>query len=103
MTTRSCGRPRSTDPTPRRRCAGPLLPQLGAIAGDMALAHGAIGGGVRAGWVYACRTSAALGLRERFIAKGRFERMMDEIPVKLISHPQPGLFGAAAAFAPEHP
>jgi glucokinase len=24
---------------------------------------------------------------------------MAEIPVKLITHPQPGLFGAAAAFA----
>jgi glucokinase len=27
---------------------------------------------------------------------------MDEMPVKLITHPQPGLFGAAAAFAKEH-
>ena len=42
-----------------------------------------------------------LGL-DRFIAKGRFERRMDEMPVKLITHPQPGLFGAAAAFAKEH-
>jgi len=24
------------------------------------------------------------------------------MPVKLITHPQPGLFGAAAAFAKEH-
>ncbi|MEN9717317.1 MAG: hypothetical protein RIQ99_195, partial [Pseudomonadota bacterium] len=24
------------------------------------------------------------------------------LPVKLITHPQPGLFGAAAAFAKEH-
>jgi glucokinase len=39
------------------------------------------------------------GFRGRFIAKGRFERRMDELPVKLITHPQPGLFGAAAAFA----
>ena len=42
------------------------------------------------------------GFRDRFIAKGRFERRMDEMPVKLITHPQPGLFGAAAAFAQEH-
>jgi glucokinase len=28
---------------------------------------------------------------------------MDEMPVKLITHPQPGLFGAAAAFARAHP
>jgi len=27
---------------------------------------------------------------------------MDEMPVKLITHPQPGLFGAAAAFAREY-
>jgi glucokinase len=39
------------------------------------------------------------GFRDRFIAKGRFERRMDELPVKLITHAQPGLFGAAAAFA----
>jgi glucokinase len=39
---------------------------------------------------------------EWFIAKGRFERMMFAIPVKIITHPQSGLFGAAAAFAEEH-
>jgi len=27
---------------------------------------------------------------------------MGTIPVKLITHPQPGLFGATAAFAKEH-
>ncbi len=27
---------------------------------------------------------------------------MADIPVKLIVHPQPGLFGAAAAFAKQH-
>jgi glucokinase len=27
---------------------------------------------------------------------------MASIPVKAITHPQPGLFGAAAAFAEEH-
>ena len=77
---------------------------LGAIAGDMALAQGAlavvIGGGV------GLRLADFLpgsGFRDRFIAKGRFERMMDDIPVKLITYPEPGLFGAAAAFAREHP
>jgi glucokinase len=43
------------------------------------------------------------GFRDRFIAKGRFERRMDEMPVKLITYPEPGLFGAAAAFARENP
>jgi glucokinase len=28
--------------------------------------------------------------------------MMAALPVKLITHPQPGLFGAAAAFAQDH-
>jgi glucokinase len=42
------------------------------------------------------------GFAERFCAKGRFEAMMAAIPVKLITHPQPGLFGAAAAFAKDH-
>jgi glucokinase len=76
---------------------------LGAIAGDIALAQGAhavvIAGGL------GLRLAAHLprsGFRDRFIAKGRFERRMDEIPVKLITHRQPGLFGAAAAFAAEH-
>jgi glucokinase len=77
---------------------------LGAVAGDMALAEGAsavvIAGGVGLRLAdYLPRS----GFRDRFIAKGRFERRMDEMPVKLITHPQPGLFGAAAAFAREHP
>ena len=73
---------------------------LGAVAGDIALAQGAeavvIGGGL--GLRLADRLPRS-GFRDRFIAKGRFERRMDEMPVKLITHKQPGLFGAAAAFA----
>ena len=45
---------------------------------------------------------AVPGSSDRFIAKGRFERRMEAIPVKLITHPQPGLYGAAAAFAESH-
>jgi glucokinase len=76
---------------------------LGAFAGDVALAQGAkavvIGGGLGLRLAnYLVRS----GFRDRFIAKGRFERRMDEMPVKLITYPQPGLFGAAAAFAREH-
>jgi glucokinase len=80
-----------------------LCLSLGAVAGDLALAQGAnavvIAGGV------GLRLAEYLprsGFRDRFIAKGRFERRMDEMPVKLIIHRQPGLFGAAAAFAKEH-
>lgn len=76
---------------------------LGGLAGDYALAHGA-GAVVLAG---------GLGLRlrellpnsafgERFRFKGRYAQMMAGIPVKLIVHPQPGLYGAAAAFAGQH-
>jgi glucokinase len=76
---------------------------FGAVAGDLALAHGAraviVAGGL------GLRLAEHLprsGFRDRFIAKGRFERRMDDMPVKLITHPQPGLLGAAAAFAREH-
>lgn len=76
---------------------------LGSAVGDYALAHGAS----------AVVLAGGLGLRlreilprsqfaERFRAKPRYEEMMAAIPVKLITHPQPGLFGAAAAFALEH-
>jgi glucokinase len=76
---------------------------LGAIAGDMALTMGARGVVIAGG----------LGLRladilprsafsERFTGKGRFETLMKSLPVKLITHPQPGLLGAAAAYAQAH-
>jgi glucokinase len=76
---------------------------LGSVAGDMALAHGAKGVVIAGGLGYRIRdTLLASGFAERFRAKGRFESMMAGIPVKLIVHPQPGLYGAAAAFASQH-
>ena len=73
---------------------------LGGFAGDLALVHGAqavvIAGGI--GHRLAGHLPRS-GFRDRFIAKGRFERRMDAIPVKLITYPEPGLYGAAAAFA----
>ncbi len=76
---------------------------LGAAAGDFALAQGAgavvIAGGL--GQRIADRLPQS-GFEERFVAKGRFQQLMETIPVKLIDHPQPGLFGAAAAFAQEN-
>jgi glucokinase len=73
---------------------------LGSVVGDLALAHGA------AGVVLAGGLGARLadhlprsGFAGRFAAKGRFEAMMAAMPVRLITHPQPGLFGAAAAYA----
>jgi len=76
---------------------------FGAVAGDLALAQGA--SGVAIGGGLGLRLAKHLprsGFRERFVAKGRFERRMDALPVKLIIHPQPGLYGAAAAFAEQH-
>ena len=77
---------------------------LGSVAGDLALAQGGFAGVVIAGGLgYRIRdTLLASGFAARFTAKGRFESLMAGIPVKLIVHPQPGLFGAAAAFASEH-
>ncbi|ANY19508.1 Glucokinase [Tsuneonella dongtanensis] len=77
---------------------------LGSVAGDIALAQGGFGGVVIAGGLgYRIRdTLLTSGFSERFRAKGRFAELMAGIPVKLIVHPQPGLFGAAAAFASEH-
>ncbi|WP_338445392.1 glucokinase [Pelagerythrobacter marensis] len=77
---------------------------LGSVAGDMALAQGGFAGVVIAGGLgYRIRdTLPASGFAERFRAKGRFAGLMAEIPVKLIVHPQPGLYGAAAAFVAEH-
>jgi len=76
---------------------------FGAIAGDIALSQGAhamvIAGGL--GLRLADRFTLS-GFAERFVAKGRFEHRMAAMPVKLITHPQPGLYGAAAAFAQEN-
>ena len=76
---------------------------LGAVAGDLALAHGAKGVVIAGGLGLRIKDKLLRsGFDQRFVAKGRFQSMMAAIPVKLITHPQPGLFGAAAAFAQEH-
>ncbi len=77
---------------------------LGSIAGDIALAQGGFGGVVIAGGLGLRIKDMLLrsGFGERFRAKGRFAELMASIPVRLITHPQPGLFGAAAAFAKDY-
>jgi glucokinase len=76
---------------------------LGAVAGDLALVHGANGVVIAGGLGLRIKDKLIRsGFDHRFMAKGRFQSMMAGIPVKLITHPQPGLFGAAAAFAQEH-
>ena len=73
---------------------------LGSVAGDIALAQGAhgmvIAGGLGARLGPALRHS---GFAARFTAKGRMSPMLAGLPIKLMTHPEPGLFGAAAAFA----
>jgi len=76
---------------------------LGSVAGDIALAQGAAAVVIAGGLGLRIRdTLVASGFASRFRAKGRFESLMARLPVKLITHPQPGLVGAAAAFAAEH-
>lgn len=73
---------------------------LGSIAGDLALAQGSTAVVIAGGLGLRLRdVLPRSGFAERFRAKGRFEAWMAGLPVKLITHPQPGLFGAAAAFA----
>ncbi|GMN03869.1 glucokinase [Erythrobacter sp. MTPC3] len=76
---------------------------LGSVAGDIALIQGAKGVVIAGGLGYRIReTLTASGFASRFTAKGRFASLMAALPVKLITHPQPGLLGAAAAYAQEH-
>ncbi len=76
---------------------------LGSFAGDIALAQGA--GGMVIGGGLGARVAGILpgsGFATRFAAKGRMAPMLSTIPIKVIVHPEPGQFGAAAAFAREH-
>lgn len=73
---------------------------LGSVAGDLALAHGASGVVIAGGLGLRIRDRLTRsGFAGRFVNKGRYEDFMASIPVKLITHPQPGLLGAAVAFA----
>lgn len=73
---------------------------FGAFAGNIALAHGAnglvlAGGlGLRLG-----KHLPTSGFAKSLVAKGEYKAIMEQLPVKLITHPEPGLYGAAAAFA----
>ena len=76
---------------------------LGTVAGNLALAHGPKGGVLAGGLGFRLKDRLLQsGFEDRFVAKGRFQSLMKSIPVKLITHPEPGLFGAAAAYAQEH-
>lgn len=71
---------------------------LGSVAGDIALIHGAhsvaIGGGIAPRFIPFLRASA---FRERFDDKGRLRGRLASVPVRVVTHPDPGLLGAAVA------
>lgn len=73
---------------------------LGSVAGDIALTHGpgavVIAGGLGQRLADRLPRSAFL---DRFVSKGRYRSLMESLPVRIITHREPGLFGAAVAFA----
>ncbi len=80
-----------------------FLDCYGAAVGDLSLAHGSLGVALTGGLTSRMKHHfAGSGFHPRFCDKGRYRARMATIPVKLVTHPQPGLFGAAAAFALEH-
>ena len=86
-----------------RTAAERFCRSLGAVAGDIALLQGGTGVVIAGGLGLRLREILlAPGFATSFCAKGRFSEIMAALPVKLITHPEPGLLGAAAAFITEH-
>jgi glucokinase len=72
---------------------------LGSVAGDLALAQGADAVVLAGGMLPRVQhLLGASGFHARFMAKGRFEARMATIPIRRVTHPEPGLMGAAAAW-----
>ena len=81
------------------KALGILVRCFGAAAGDIALAHGAMG--VALTGTLANRIAHLLNtptFEARFTAKGRYRARMLRTPVRLLTHAEPGLLGAAIAF-----
>jgi glucokinase len=81
-----------------RRTLARFCAVLGSVAGDTALIHGAnsvmIAGGIAPRFIPFLKTSA---FRERFLAKGRFAGYLESVSIHVVTHPAPGLLGAAAS------
>ena len=81
-----------------RRALERFCAMLGSVAGDYALIHGArtvaIAGGMVPRFIPFLRAS---GFRERFLAKGRFAAWLEPVAIQVVTHPHPGLLGAAVA------
>lgn len=71
---------------------------LGSVAGDAALFHGArtlaIAGGMVPRFIPFLKSSA---FRQHFFDKGRFGSYLERVKVLVITHPAPGLLGAAVS------
>lgn len=73
---------------------------LGAFSGNIALAHGANALVLAGGLGFRLREHLPRsGFAEAFAAKGEYRAILEQLPLKLVIHPQPGLFGAVTAFA----
>ena len=74
---------------------------LGGLAGDLALTLGAHGGVYVCGGIVARHVEllAASSFRARFLAKGRFDTYLADVPTFAVVNPISGLVGAAAALA----
>ena len=77
---------------------------FGAVAGDLALAHGSRGAVLIAGGIAAKIEPYLMqgGFRERFEAKGRLSSFVKSIPTRLIVNPDAALLGAARAAEEAH-
>ena len=88
---------------PARRALARFCAVLGSVAGDAALIHGArtvmIMGGIVPRFLPFLRSSA---FRERFLAKGRFAAYLESVAIHVVTHPHPGLLGAAVALRHSH-
>ncbi|MBK5264910.1 MAG: glucokinase [Alphaproteobacteria bacterium] len=76
-----------------------LCLSYGSVAGDLALAHGPHAVVLAGGLTQRMRDHLlGSGFYARFTAKGRYESLMESIPIRLAVHDEIGLYGAAAAF-----
>ncbi len=73
---------------------------LGSVAGDLALTHGPHGVVLAGGLAQRLKDFLVResGFYARFTAKGRYEALMRTLPIRLATHPEIGLYGAAAAY-----
>lgn len=79
-----------------------LVRSFGAAAGDIALAHGAMGVALSGGLANRiAHLLKAPAFEARFTAKGRYRDRMHRTPVRLLANQEPGLLGAAIAFQRE--